>query len=225
MNLVDTMRIELIAGRLQGVLAPLEHVCPFYNSKYNRYFITSILRSMRIRNKIETICLFCSKPFLAMESEIKRGNGKFCSRSCFGQYHSSNLKSTYEKINKPNVSCAYCSKEFYKNITKIKASKHKVFFCCREHKDLALRKENNIKLALPTHYKENTFIEYREVYLRARNITCCELCGYNKFVQILEVHHKDRNRKNNTFENLIALCPNCHREEHFTAKDGSWSGN
>ena len=47
----------------------------------------------------------------------------------------------------------------------------------------------------------------------------CETCGYSK-IQILQVHHKDRNRKNNELENLELICPNCHYEEHFLEK--SW---
>ena len=28
------------------------------------------------------------------------------------------------------------------------------------------------------------------------------------------IHHKDRNRKNNTKDNLVYLCPSCHSKEH-----------
>jgi hypothetical protein len=43
----------------------------------------------------------------------------------------------------------------------------------------------------------------------------CELCGWgetNPFTQKkpLELHHKDGNYKNNSEDNLILLCPNCH---------------
>ena len=38
----------------------------------------------------------------------------------------------------------------------------------------------------------------------------CENCKYDKHKEILEVHHIDGNRKNNSLENLIILCPNCH---------------
>lgn len=47
----------------------------------------------------------------------------------------------------------------------------------------------------------------------------CERCSYNKY-EILQVHHKDRNRDNNDLVNLELICPNCHYEEHFLAK--SW---
>ena len=47
----------------------------------------------------------------------------------------------------------------------------------------------------------------------------CERCGYNKY-EILQVHHKDRNRFNNELDNLELICPNCHFEEHYLEK--SW---
>jgi hypothetical protein len=42
----------------------------------------------------------------------------------------------------------------------------------------------------------------------------CERCSYDKY-EILQVHHKDRNRNNNELENLELICPNCHYEDHF----------
>ena len=42
----------------------------------------------------------------------------------------------------------------------------------------------------------------------------CERCDYNT-VEILQVHHKDRDRKNNSFDNLEIICPNCHSLEHY----------
>ena len=47
----------------------------------------------------------------------------------------------------------------------------------------------------------------------------CERCSYEKF-EILQVHHRNRNRKDNAIDNLELICPNCHYEEHFLRK--SW---
>ncbi len=47
----------------------------------------------------------------------------------------------------------------------------------------------------------------------------CQRCDYNK-VEILQIHHKDKNHKNNDIENLELICPNCHYEQHFLEK--SW---
>ena len=50
----------------------------------------------------------------------------------------------------------------------------------------------------------------------------CGRCGYSK-IEILHVHHKDRNRGNNNLDNLELICPNCHYEEHYLEK--SWLKN
>jgi hypothetical protein len=39
----------------------------------------------------------------------------------------------------------------------------------------------------------------------------CEDCGEWRW---LDVHHSDRDYENNSTENLIVLCPNCHRARH-----------
>jgi len=46
----------------------------------------------------------------------------------------------------------------------------------------------------------------------------CDICGWNKVIEVLECHHKDYNRKNNTIENGQVLCPTCHRIIHFKEK-------
>ena len=40
----------------------------------------------------------------------------------------------------------------------------------------------------------------------------CILCGFEK---VVELHHLDENRKNNSTENLIGLCPNHHKMLHY----------
>lgn len=47
----------------------------------------------------------------------------------------------------------------------------------------------------------------------------CERCTYSK-KEVLQVHHRDRNRRNNKNSNLELVCPNCHYEEHYLEK--SW---
>lgn len=42
----------------------------------------------------------------------------------------------------------------------------------------------------------------------------CKVCGYNEYPDILGVHHIDKNRANNTPENLMVVCPNCHSLLH-----------
>ena len=51
--------------------------------------------------------------------------------------------------------------------------------------------------------------------LRKTGKIACERCGFdNPFG--LTVHHKDRDRSNNAFENLETLCATCHQIEHWS---------
>ena len=40
----------------------------------------------------------------------------------------------------------------------------------------------------------------------------CAICGWDEDERILEVHHIDSNREHNELDNLIILCPTCHRK-------------
>lgn len=44
-----------------------------------------------------------------------------------------------------------------------------------------------------------------------REIGICEVCGWKDW---LELHHKDRNKKNNAPSNLQRICKMCHGKEH-----------
>ncbi len=167
-------------------------------------------------------CGTCKKNFNAPLKEINRGNGKYCSRICSNEGVKKKQILRNSLKNQPNVQCSYCNKLFYKNDSKRKISKSQLYFCCREHKDLAQTKQFGLKEIWPPHFgQSNSITKYREIAFRHKEHKC-ERCGYQKLTEILEVHHKDRNRENNNIENLLVLCPNCHMEEHFLNKDGKW---
>ena len=53
-------------------------------------------------------------------------------------------------------------------------------------------------------------------HYHARNLmpkTHCSVCGSH---QNLDIHHIDRNWRNNSLENLICLCRSCHIKTHRT---------
>ena len=166
---------------------------------------------MKTLNKF---CLNCNKEFLVLEKEIRRGNGKFCSRKCSGE----NRSKTYVRP-RPNCVCAQCSTKFYRNNSKQKNSKSGLFFCERSCKDKAQRLDGIADIQ-PSHYG-NGHSHYRKIAFRSKD-KCCEGCGYNNY-PILVVHHNDRDRTNNNITNLKILCPsiNCFKNKYNEEKNAS----
>lgn len=73
-----------------------------------------------------------------------------------------------------------------------------------------------------THFRTGTkhsgFKTGITTYRKLVKLDCCNRCGYTEEPRILQVHHKDRDRKNNKIENLEVLCPNCHRLHHLQVR-------
>lgn len=67
--------------------------------------------------------------------------------------------------------------------------------------------------------KKHNYKKYHNIDMETyRKLTqACIVCGFDK---IVELHHLDKNRNNNSEKNLIALCPNHHRMIHnFVFRD------
>lgn len=82
-------------------------------------------------------------------------------------------------------------------------------------------KKPSVEYSIVKSYRRNADV-VAEVLLRAKGI--CERCGKsapflrrNNGTPYLEVHHKKQLAKGgeDTVENAIAVCPNCHREMHY----------
>lgn len=109
------------------------------------------------------------------------------------------------------VECAYCHQTFEILASHCKNSKHGLYFCCREHKDLAQSIESGEQFASmrPEHYGKESSSNYRIRALKAYR-PVCSVCGWDEDVDILDVHHIDQNRRHNKLDNLVVLCPICH---------------
>ena len=129
---------------------------------------------------------------------------------------SQEFKDERYKDQRVELTCAYCGKNFTRTVSDLKKSKSGLYFCCREHKDMASRLDsgNQFKVIRPDHFGTAT-INGTNSYRRLAfgHYPCkCAICGYEDEPKILEVHHIDENHNNNDIENLIILCPNCHRK-------------
>ena len=160
-------------------------------------------------------CDYCQEDYQAEQRYLNRGQGLYCSRTCSSKGNHAKRKVIHE----PNLTCAWCGVDFYRQKSNHVNSKSGLFFCCREHKDLAQR-IGGIKEIQPAHYGDE-LAAYREKAFAAYP-NKCKNCGYDKYLEVLEVNHIDCDRSNNDISNLEILCPTCHREYHFETKTGPW---
>ena len=110
--------------------------------------------------------------------------------------------------NKVIVLCSYCGQKVEKFKSKLRNSRHNIYFCNRLCKEKA-QQIGGLKIIQPSHYKDGR-ASYRKRAFRVLE-NKCSVCGYS-IKEVLEVHHKDNDRKNNKISNLDILCPTHHIE-------------
>lgn len=113
--------------------------------------------------------------------------------------------------NKPKT-CRGCGKEYWAT-----SSNQRFCFECKGDNERRVARENTKRRRekLGYHYNQSGAnnnnwkggIGTYQKYLKSE----CERCGST---ERLLVHHKDRDRYNNTEENLETLCKSCHQAEH-----------
>jgi hypothetical protein len=137
-------------------------------------------------------CSICKVQVYRRPSQIQRNDGNiFCSQKCYGIYCRKELP------------CLVCKKM-------ILAGLHKKT-CSRSCSNI-YRTGIKYKLGRPRDKAEE--IRGIKIRLLKHRGEKCERCQYPK-KEILEVHHKNRNRKDNSDGNLEIICPNCHAMEHY----------
>lgn len=147
----------------------------------------------------------CSNEFYVRPSHFNKGHCLYCSKDC-----------SISHRQKPNNRCSWCDKEIYVTNGRKNRSKSGLHFCSVEHKNIAARLDG-MKEIHPNHY--GTSEHYRKIAFDNYPHECA-VCGWNEYIYILEVNHKDRNRDNNKIENLEILCPNHHRVFHYLIRLG-----
>lgn len=143
-----------------------------------------------------TFCKICKTAIYRRPCELERSRGSvYCNSACYG------------KASRKETPCIVCQQP-------ILASKNKKT-CSR-----ACANVNRTGIIYRTGARKDKVKTQRALKMRlleARGKTC-ERCGYTK-VEILHVHHKNRNHNDNSLQNLELICPNCHYEEHYLEKN------
>ena len=147
------------------------------------------------KRKPNTSCSVCGKLIYRRPVELEKSNGRaYCSIACYG------------KACRKEHPCIICG-------TLILASKNKKT-CSR-----TCANKNRVGIKYTGARLKDNVVSQKRLKIRIIKLrgAVCERCGYDVY-QILQVHHKNRNRNNNTLDNLELLCPNCHASEHYLKK-------
>jgi len=151
-------------------------------------------------------CKHCNKKFDYNTTSEKANHSRWCNKnpnrgnnshlSVRGIINKFGEKKTFE------VTCQSCSKQFdVIEREKLFPSKEK-YFCSRSCANSVGGRTKAEKYNHSGHYRKIAFKLHGE---------SCLVCGFNK---VIEVHHIDENRKNNSKDNLVPLCPNHHMMIH-----------
>ena len=147
-----------------------------------------------------TSCQICGKKIYRRPIEIKKNKGRaFCSLACYG------------KSCRKETPCLVCKKPILASLNKKTCSRS----CANKYREGIKYKLNSPRDKVKT----QGFLKIRLLKIRGNK---CERCGLGK-CEILQIHHKDKNRNNNDLDNLELVCPNCHAEEHYFGR--SWIRN
>lgn len=156
--------------------------------------------------RISKNCLFCNNHFVTEQKYINRGHGKYCTPLCAS-------RGRPKKKNPPNQTCARCGTAFFRQPSHSKNSKSGLLFCSRLCKDSAQGINGMPELRLP-HYGIGLSRRYYQTLGRRNLPQVCIGCGYDRNRKVLDIHHIDENKFNNSITNLAMVCPTCHREIH-----------
>ena len=149
-----------------------------------------------MNRKPNTTCTICNTSIYRRPAELRETEGRaFCSMKCFG------LSCRRE------VPCIVCGNLILGGLRKRTCSRK----CANIHRAGILYRTGGKRDKV----KSQRALKIRLLEERGAR---CERCRYNK-LQILQVHHKDRNRTHNSLDNLELICPNCHCEEHYLEKN------
>lgn len=144
-------------------------------------------------NRVKQTCKICLTIFSTIKFREK--TAKYCSRPCYYKAMS--------KVGTITLNCAVCQASIRRPPSRVVYQTAVCSPACR---------------ALLSRTPHPGSPSSCRVWLNARGaIKECERCRYNKIPEILVIHHKDRNRKNNLLTNLEVLCPNCHAAEHYAS--------
>jgi 5-methylcytosine-specific restriction endonuclease McrA len=164
---------------------------------------------------MEIQCKQCHTLFKTKKSLVEKGSGIFCSRSCYGKWRSVNERMW--GINSPEFDKNRL-KEVWKKMGESKKGKPSKLKGIKTGiiPKSAFKKGQNLREKHPN-WKGGKWCWAKRFVLQRDNYKC-QYCGLEE-KDILDIAHKagyamklrDRRYVVHNPDNLITLCPNCHR--------------
>ena len=159
--------------------------------------IIQLLKIVMQKRNYNCNCAVCNKPLYKRPCLLKKDGVAFCSQACYGLSC------------RKSAPCVICGVD-------VLASKHSKT-CSKECSgayNKSLMRSHSLgrkKIEGASKYGSRSFRKY---FLELRGSTC-QVCDYKK-EKVLQIHHIVERAKggNDELENLVLLCPNCHREIH-----------
>jgi len=159
---------------------------------YQRQLWYTALVTETYKRKPNTKCVVCDTLVYRRPSLLHKALGKaFCGSDCYGIYC------------RKEIPCTVCGKPILAGLNKKTCSRS-----CSNTNRVGTKYTGR---PLKDKVKDQRSLKIKLLKERGK---ICECCGYDKY-KILQIHHKDRNRNNNTMDNLELICPNCHYEKHL----------
>lgn len=162
--------------------------------------------------KVKKVCPVCGKIFKVVSAE--EHSRKCCSHKCMGKWRSQHYRGENSPTWKGGPEkriCEQCGKTFKIAKSALRRKGHGRF-CSRVCHDTWQTGENapgwrGGKSFEPYGHRFNRILKER---IREQQGRKCALCSKRQRLKKLNVHHIDYNKKNNSPDNLIALCTSCH---------------
>jgi len=174
----------------------------------------------------EKNCISCK--FCGCVVNIRNKNKGYiiCSHCNRRTTYNENLKKEYEHQRYLRNILYYNrrSKQYYqKNKERIKTRQHKYYLehLKQEHEKARISYIKNRKKRIKRNSKHIFEVRKEKVALLGGK---CQICGYDKCIAALQVHHLNPKEKENSYEwkrknfdmsKVILLCANCHAESHY----------
>lgn len=138
-------------------------------------------------SRIERVCGQCGVHFWTFPAEVRKGGGKFCSRSCATTHRNTHDNPAWRPEVRAKISL---------NHADVSGKNNPMYMRRGEDAPSYVDGRKSFKGEI-----------YRRILLASGREQMCEVCGDT---DNLHVHHRDGNHKNNVVENLSWVCVDCH---------------